>query len=57
MNQGIIVTFLKLIRKGLPLPVWGDGMITRDYLYVNDAIEAIVKGLNYRGPYKIFNVG
>lgn len=56
-NQGIIMTFLKLISENNPLPVWGDGKIVRDYIYIDDAIEAVIRGLNYKGDHKIFNIG
>lgn len=56
-NQGIIPTFLKLINEGLPISVWGNGTITRDYIYITDAIDAVIKGLDYQGPYRIFNIG
>jgi UDP-glucose 4-epimerase len=34
--QGAIATFLDLMLRGEPIPVWGDGGQVRDYLYVRD---------------------
>lgn len=39
--QGVVTAFVARILKNEELPIWGDGSIVRDYLYVSDAIEAI----------------
>jgi UDP-glucose 4-epimerase len=42
--------------QGLPLQVWGDGSVVRDYLYVKDAVSGLRQLLLYQGPERIFNV-
>jgi UDP-glucose 4-epimerase len=43
-----------------PITIWGDGSATRDFLYVDDLVEAIVRALAHDpgadGP-RVFNVG
>ena len=56
-NQGVIGRFMDLSRKGEPIPVWGDGSVIRDFLYVDDLCEAIIKVTSYSGDCKIINVG
>ena len=46
-EAGVIAIFSqKLIRKAQPV-VNGDGLQTRDYVFVNDVVEANLKALNY----------
>jgi UDP-glucose 4-epimerase len=37
------------------MEIWGDGSVTRDYLYVSDA--GAVPALDYDGDQRIFNIG
>jgi UDP-glucose 4-epimerase len=55
-NQGLIATTINRIQNGLPLEVWGDGSVIRDYLHVQDLVSAGIRVLNYEGPHKIFNI-
>ncbi|MDD3237532.1 MAG: NAD-dependent epimerase/dehydratase family protein [Candidatus Gastranaerophilales bacterium] len=41
--HGVINVFLDKISKGEDLEVWGDGEIARDYIYIDDVIEALIK--------------
>ncbi|OOG44798.1 dTDP-glucose 4,6-dehydratase [Polaromonas sp. A23] len=42
---------------GKPLPVYGDGMQVRDWLYVKDHCSAIRSVLEAGGPGEVYNVG
>ena len=56
-EAGVVAIFIdKLLEDKRPI-IFGTGEQTRDYLYVEDAIEAALKALNYRGLLPIFNVG
>ncbi|UYZ60229.1 GDP-mannose 4,6-dehydratase [Hymenobacter latericus] len=39
--------FVRLLRAGQPIPVFGDGSTARDYTYVADTVDGIVRGVNY----------
>lgn len=54
--QGAVGVFLHNALKGLPINIWGDGTVTRDYLHVSDVAEAFVKAVDYDGPHRIFNI-
>lgn len=41
---GVISIFNRLIVEGKPLTVYGDGEQTRDFIYVEDVVEANIKG-------------
>src|SRR5690606_14386344 len=40
-RQGVIPIFLQRIAEGLPVEVFGDGSMVRDYLYVEDAARMV----------------
>lgn len=54
--QGAVGVFLYQAIKGLPIEVWGDGSITRDYIHVSDVAEAFVQALAYSGTKNCFNI-
>jgi UDP-glucuronate 4-epimerase len=56
--------FARLMARGTPLPVYGDGTSQRDYTYVDDIVDGIVRAWEWlqRGDleaerYDIFNLG
>lgn len=50
--------FARLIKKGQPVPVFGDGTSRRDYTYIDDVIQGIKAAINYRSSlHEIFNLG
>lgn len=56
-QKGVVFNFLKVIRDKGKVIIYGDGRQKRDFLFIDDAVEAIIKTLNYQGPSDIFNVG
>ena len=56
-KQGIISIAIDNILEGKQIVIWGDGNDVRDYIYIEDAIDAIVKVINYNGLEKVFNIG
>ena len=56
-NFGAISTFAANVTAGEPITIFGDGSIIRDYLYINDLVEAIVAAGNHRGGPTVMNVG
>ena len=55
--QGVVAAFLGKVLQNLPIEIWGDGSVVRDYLYVGDAIEALVRAKAYSGDCRVFNIG
>ena len=53
----MIFNFKKEIRETGKVVIFGDGKQERDFLFVSDAVEAIVETLNYQGPSDVFNIG
>lgn len=55
--QGVVTTFIYKAMRSETLSVYGDGSVIRDYIYIEDAIRAILNIVDYAGGFKIFNVG
>lgn len=50
--------FTRKIWEGQPIQRFGDGTTRRDYTYVDDIVQGIIKALDYSGqPYDVFNLG
>jgi UDP-glucuronate 4-epimerase len=53
--------FTRLILAGRPLPLYGDGTTSRDYTYIDDIVDGVIKALDWVcAPellYDIFNLG
>jgi len=56
-SQGAVAVFMAKAIRRQPIEIWGDGSVVRDYLYVGDAVDAILRALDYRGRERLFNVG
>lgn len=56
-NQGVIASFLRLALNGKPIEMWGDGSVIRDYVYINDVVEALMLAATHEGSGRIFNIG
>ena len=53
--------FTKMILEDKPIPFYGDGTTKRDYTYIDDIVDGILKSMNYlfnnEDVYEIFNLG
>ena len=54
--QGAVGVFLSRALQDKPLDIWGDGSVTRDYIYVADVAEAFAKAVMYDGQKSVFNI-
>jgi UDP-glucose 4-epimerase len=54
--QGAVGVFLHHALVGKSIDIWGDGSVTRDYIYVGDVADAFVKAVSYTGPHNVFNI-
>jgi UDP-glucuronate 4-epimerase len=49
--------FVRLIEDGQPVPMYGDGTARRDFTYVDDVVEGIVRAIERPGGFRIYNLG
>lgn len=56
--SGVITQFLSRIEQSLPLIIFGDGEQTRDFVYVQDVVEANLHALKCaKAAGEVFNIG
>jgi UDP-glucose 4-epimerase len=55
--QGAVAVFAWRALKGQPIEIWGDGTVLRDYVYVADVIEAMMRAMEVQEQERLFNVG
>lgn len=56
-RQGVIPIFLRRLAQGLPVTVYGDGSMVRDYLYVADMAEMVAEAVTTGTREDLYNVG
>ncbi|MAH40216.1 MAG: epimerase [Puniceicoccaceae bacterium] len=53
-----ISKFIRLISQGKPIPVFGDGATCRDYTYIDDIVDGIIRALHFKSSdYELLNLG
>ncbi len=52
-----IARFADLIEMGQPVPMFGDGTTRRDYTYISDLVDGIVRAIDRCSGYHIYNIG
>lgn len=53
----VIQRFIQQAHRGIPLSVFGDGSMGRDYTYVEDIVSGIMASLDNKLGYEILNLG
>lgn len=54
---GAVTTFTYKALKGEQITVYGNGNVIRDFIYIEDAVNAILNIVNGESQYRIFNLG
>lgn len=54
--QGAVAAFLHKALQDQPIEIWGDGTVTRDYIYIGDVADAFLKAVEYEGAVPVFNI-
>ena len=56
-GQGLVAALLRRLLEGAPVEIWGSGDVVRDYIHIDDVVEAMLLCLTHDGPSRVFNVG
>jgi UDP-glucose 4-epimerase len=56
-EAGVVAIFAQALLEGRPTKVFGDGSNTRDYVFVDDVVDAFVRASGAAGGGQRFNVG
>lgn len=54
---GLVRTMLECVRVGTPLEIWGDGENVRDFIYIDDVVEATTRLINLPQDSGTYNLG
>ncbi|MGH6863854.1 MAG: GDP-mannose 4,6-dehydratase, partial [Methylocella sp.] len=54
---GAVAHFSKRALAGVPIHMFGDGAVVRDYVYIDDAVEALVRAGHIDESSAVFNIG
>jgi len=52
-----IAKFTRLIRQGEPIPVFGDGSTRRDYTFVDDIVDGVIRAVERCETHHLYNLG
>jgi UDP-glucuronate 4-epimerase len=52
-----IAKFTRLIDRGEPVPMFGDGTTRRDYTFVGDVVDGIIRAINRCEGHRLYNLG
>ena len=55
--QGLVPILVNKIISGEEIEIWGDGENMRDYIFMDDLLQAFRKMIRYSGEQHIFNIG
>lgn len=50
-------SFTKAILEGEPIEVFNHGKMKRDFTYIDDVVDGVLKALDKPYPYEVFNIG
>ena len=56
-GQGAVAVFLHKALHDEAIEIWGDGTVTRDYVYVGDVVQAFVTAMTCAAETRLFNIG
>lgn len=54
---GLVRTMLECVRDGIPLEIWGDGENVRDFIYIDDIVEASTRLISLPQDSGTYNLG
>jgi len=49
--------FVRALHTGQPIPFFGDGSTRRDYTYISDIVDGVLRALEHCSGYEIYNLG
>lgn len=56
-HYGTINLFISYALRGKVMPIYGDGLQTRDYIYVSDVVDAFIRAMQPKANNKYYYVG
>jgi UDP-glucose 4-epimerase len=56
-NQGVIAALIARALRDEPVEIWGDGSVVRDFVFVEDVVDALLAAAADQSGERVFNIG
>ena len=56
-NFGAVTTFIRRALAGEAIPIYGNGAVIRDFLYISDVVDALIAARQIQGGAPVLNIG
>jgi UDP-glucose 4-epimerase len=56
-NQGLVAAIISKALRGETNEIWGDGSVIRDYIFIDDVVDALIAAASDQSAGRIFNIG
>jgi UDP-glucose 4-epimerase len=56
-GQGLIAEVVSRALANQRIEIWGNGSVVRDFIYVEDVVDALILAMHVPGQQRIFNIG
>ena len=56
-GQGFIAAAIARALSGQQIEIWGDGSVTRDFIFIDDVIDAFEAAARDTSDHRVFNIG
>jgi len=56
-NQGVIAALISRAVRNEPIDIWGDGTVVRDFIFIDDVVDALVAAAGDSSSARVFNIG
>jgi UDP-glucose 4-epimerase len=56
-SQGVIASIISHALRDEAMEIWGDGSVVRDFIFIDDVVDALVATAHDQGAARIFNIG
>jgi UDP-glucose 4-epimerase len=56
-KQGLIAALIGCALRDQPIEIWGDGSVVRDFIFVDDILDALEAAAHDNSDSRIFNIG
>lgn len=55
-SQGIVAALVSRGLRGETIEIWGDGSVVRDFIFIDDVVDALVAAMRDEGSERVFNI-
>ena len=56
-EQGVVSAFLRRAISRTPVQIWGDGSVARDFIFIDDVVDAMIRAAQHVGDKRTMNIG